>query len=220
MVSRLSNEQQKNEEEEVKKDEILESPLFIPMPALETQLRATALYGEIDEERSKDCIGSLMHLFESGKEYLENDENPDEVIESYSPMELLISTEGGHVHEMFSIYDVLRQIRSKCTVQTTGLGKVMSAGVLLLAAGTKGERKVGKHCRLMLHPISGGNFGDIREMERNIKEIRWLEKVYSEALFEETNMSKKKITSILKKDRDTFFDAQQAVEWGIADHVI
>lgn len=219
MVLKLSSEQQKNEEES-EEGTTEELPLFIPMPALETQIRTAALYGEIDEERAKDFIGSLIHLKESGKEYLENDENPDEIIESYVPMELLISTEGGHVHEMFSIYDVLRQIREDCTIKTVGLGKVMSAGVLLLASGTKGQRKVGKHCRLMLHPISGGNFGDIREMERNIKEIRWLEKVYTEALFEETNMTKKKITSILKKDRDTFFDAKQAVEWGIADEII
>jgi ATP-dependent protease ClpP protease subunit len=52
-------------------------------------------------------------------------------------MEFVLSTHGGSAEEMFAIYDVMRNVKKDCDIITSGLGKVMSAGVLLLAAGPR-----------------------------------------------------------------------------------
>ena len=70
-----------------------------------------------------------------------------------------ISTYGGSADDMFGLYDIMRQVKDTSEIHTVGVGKVMSAGVLLLAAGTNGKRKIGKRCRVMIHSVIGGNQG-------------------------------------------------------------
>ena len=65
------------------------------------------------------------------------------------PIDFIVSTEGGSVTDMFAVYDCMRDVRKGlCEINTFGVGKVMSAGILLLAGGTKGKRRIGRHCRL------------------------------------------------------------------------
>ena len=51
----------------------------------------------------------------------------------------------------------------------------MSEKVLLLAAGTKGQRKIGKHCRVMRHSVRGGHVGTIHSLENEMDETRWIQ---------------------------------------------
>ena len=63
------------------------------------------------------------------------------------PVEFYINTYGGSADDMFGMYDIMRNIRDTTEIHTCGIGKVMSAGVLLLASGTKGKRKGSKTAR-------------------------------------------------------------------------
>ena len=72
---------------------------------------------------------------------------------------------------MFSVYDMMRMIRDEIPICTFGRGKVMSAGVLLLAAGSKGERRIGKNCRVMIHGVISGQDGHIADVENEFSEI-------------------------------------------------
>jgi ATP-dependent protease ClpP protease subunit len=114
----------------------------------------------------------------------------------------------------------MNSIKKTCGIHTIGLGKVMSAGILILANGTGGKRKVGKNTRLMLHSISGGDFGSIRQLENNIKEVKWYQDNYIKALVECSNMSSRQLKAIFRKKSDTYFDAEQAIKWGIADEIV
>lgn len=209
-----SQEQQKSDEDVI----------IIPPPGDDHKSRTTGLYGTVDEEKCRDIISSLYYLKETGashKIYPAEDGSEERMVESvYQPIEFILSTEGGSVQDMFSVYDVIRDIRETYEIGMFGMGKVMSAGVLLLASGTKGQRKVGRNCRLMLHAISGGQFGSLKELEVDIKEVKWYQARYIEALAKETNMSERKIRSLFRKKTDTYFDAQQAVDWGIADEIV
>ena len=69
---------------------------------------------------------------------------------------------------MFSLYDVMRQIRQTMPIHTIGLGKVMSAGTLLLASGTKGERRIGRFCRVMIHGVISGQHGHLADIENEL----------------------------------------------------
>ena len=96
----------------------------------------------------------------------------------------------------------------------------MSAGVLLLANGTKGERKVGKNCRVMLHNVMAGFPGSLVNVENEIKEVNWIQERYIDCLEMQTNLTKKKIKKMLNKQLDIYISAEQAIEYGIADVII
>ena len=77
----------------------------------------------------------------------------------------------------------------------------MSAGVLLLASGTPGHRKIGKHCRVMIHSCNGGNIGDIHNLKNEIEAINNLQDVYINALVNETNLTKRQLKKIIREER-------------------
>jgi len=206
-------------EEENKNDLIIFPELF----ASESKSRLLGLYGEVNEEKCKAAIVGLYYFRDSGlmEEEIDSEEDEETVIKtSYLPIDFVVSTEGGSVTDMFALYDCMREVRKDCEIISFGVGKVMSAGVLLLAGGTKGKRKIGRNCRLMLHAISGGHFGSLKELETDIKEVKWYQTQYAKALAEETNLTEKKIRAIFRKKTDTYFNAAQAVEWGIADEIV
>ena len=143
----------------------------------EPRVRMISLFGEVEEERASELCFSMVALKEMGRrEALEDPEDIDsDIVTTFDPFTFNISTYGGSAVEMFAIYDTMRMVRQDCEIHTFGLGKVMSAGVLLLAAGTKGKRKIGKNCRVMLHSVIGGSHGSIHNLENEMEEIRFLQ---------------------------------------------
>ena len=121
---------------------------------------------------------------------------------------------------MFALYDIMRVTREKCDIETYGIGKVMSAGVLLLAAGTKGKRKIGKNCRVMIHSVVAGSSGSFHSLETEMSEIRHTQVAYIKALSEETNMTYNHLKKMIDKKVNVYLSAEQAVELGIADIIV
>ena len=200
-------------------DSVLEEiPINIIMPPAEPSkeiVRTIGLYGHINEEKGSEVAYSLFMMAESGKF---QDEETGEI--DYEPLKFVICTPGGTSSDMFAIYDAVRIVKEKCDVETLGLGEVMSGGVLLLAAGTKGKRQVGENCRFMLHSISAGSQGTMHNLENEMDEFRWIQNQYIKALSKETKMSKKEIKELLNRKIDVYFDAKQAIKYGIADEII
>jgi ATP-dependent Clp protease protease subunit len=174
-------------------------------------VRNIALYGDLTEDSASDIVQSFMYLKELSSRMPE---------EECQPIEFLISSHGGAAAEMFAIYDTMRMVRESCDISTVGMGKVMSAGVVLLAAGTKGKRKIGSNCRVMIHSVNGGYHGNLSNMENEIAEVRWVQDRYVESLSAETEMSKREIRKYLKKHVDVYLSAEEAVELGIADIIV
>ena len=215
-------------EEEVSQEELDDlssqiEALFMTAPEeKKEELRIIGLIGEVSEERTTEVISSMLQLKQSGsKEVLEDPEKEDSpLVKVYDPFELWISTYGGSAMDMFAIYDVMRLMRDECDITTFGIGKVMSAGVLLLAAGTKGKRKIGANCRVMLHSVIGGSQGPIHSLENEMDEIRWIQDQHVKCLVEETNMSSKHLKKLLGRKVNVYLNAEEAVELGIADEVV
>mgnify|MGYP003118419726 FL=1 len=181
--------------------------------------RLMGLCGDLDEEKAGELMYGMIALYESGATYKlsdPKDENSD-ILVNYAPFEFVISTLGGNAQEMFGLHDLMRVIREDCDIHTVGLGKVFSAGTLLLASGTKGKRRIGKNCRVMIHAVLGGNHGSIHNLENEMDEIRWVQDRYIEAMVQETDMSKTHLKKILNRKVNAYFTAEEAVELGIAD---
>ena len=213
-----TNTVEQNEEEPQIPPFVLVHPAQEEKP--EINLRKIGLIGDVTEEKSSDIIYGLYALKEMGKKEVPASSKRGKPKIAYEPLDFIISTNGGSASDMFAIYDVMREIRKECVIATHGLGKVMSAGVLLLAAGTKGERKIGKHCRVMIHSVIAGNSGPMFNLENEMKEVRETQRRYIEALKAETKMSVAQINKFFEKHVDIYLSAEEAVKLGIADIVV
>ena len=197
----------------------------IQPPALpqEPELRTINLYGDISEKKGADVVAALLYLESSSHAMgLENPQDPEsnQVIIARS-IAMMISTHGGTASDMFSILDVMDMVKERtCDIETIGIGKVMSAGVPILAAGTKGKRKVGRNCRIMLHNVMAGSHGTIFSMENELEEIKWVQERYIETLASYTKLTPSKIKKLLKAQRDVYISAEEAIKMGIADEII
>tara|TARA_R110000824_G_scaffold216308_3_gene402967 strand:- start:1172 stop:1831 length:660 start_codon:yes stop_codon:yes gene_type:complete len=183
--------------------------------------RLIALFGDIDEPKAGQLCYNL-HILSSEVSLVPED--PEDLskglVASVDPIELMICSPGGNASEMFAIYDNMRLVREKCDIETFGVGKVMSAGVLLLAAGTKGKRRIGKNCRVMIHSVIGGVHGGFHSVENEMDEIRWVQSQYIKMLAAETDMSQAQLKKMLQRKVNVYLSAEEAVEKGIADIVV
>ena len=186
------------------------------------EIRTIGLYGTIKEEVCAEIVYSLIILDKTGKKVtpppLDDPKGKEEI--EYKPIEMIISSYGGSAADMFSVYNTMRDVRERCDIETQGLGKIMSAAVLLLAAGTKGKRKIGRHCRVMIHGVISGQHGHISDLENEMEEAKWTQKQYVKALAKETNMSEKYIKKLIDKKVNIYLDAEEAVDLGIADIIV
>ena len=180
----------------------------------EASLRLVSLYGSIEEETIGELCVDLLALREMIT-FSQSRENVDKTIE------FIVSTYGGEASEAFALYDIMRVVRKDCDIATFGLGKVMSGGVLILAAGTKGKRKIGKNCRLMVHSVVGTSHGSLYSLENEMEEVRWIQDRFINALAKESNMTVKYIKEdLFGKKMNVYLSAEEAVELGIADEII
>ena len=174
------------------------------------EARSIMFVGEVTEERAADLISALLVLSQT--------KAPD--AERAEPIKLYVSTYGGSADEMFGIYDVVNYCKKFCDIETIGLGKVMSAGTLMLASGTKGKRKLGKHCRVMIHAVNGGQVGDIHNLQNELEQTVSLQDSYIQALSHETNMTKRQIQTLINRKVNVYLTAEEAIEKGLADEIL
>jgi ATP-dependent Clp protease, protease subunit len=227
MIDRVSatpkkKKKQKKQSPEEEKQVVIVNNIQIPS-AQEPELRTINLYGDISERKGADVIAALLYL-ENSSHTVGNkdptDPESEQVIISRS-IALMVSTHGGTASDMFSILDVMDMVKERtCDIETFGIGKVMSAGVPILAAGTKGKRKVGRNCRIMLHNVMAGSHGTIFSMENELEEIKWIQERYIETLSSYTKLTPSKIKKLLKTQKDVYISAEEAIKMGIADEII
>jgi len=186
------------------------------------ELRLIGLYGEVEELKVAQIIGTLIDMADTAIQEVPKDpSNPDsEMEEVIKPIEFLISTPGGNADDMFALYDIMRVVREKCDIVTYGLGKVMSAGVLLLASGSKGKRKIGKNCRVMIHSVVAGSSGSFHNLQNEMSEIKYMQTAYINALSAETNMTVSQLKKMIGKKVNVYLSAEEAVKLGIADIIV
>ena len=199
--------------EEEKKGTLDKIVLLDPseIPGAEPEMRLIGLFCEVIDEKVAELAQALLYLNESNRGL------PDD---KKKPVEFYISTYGGNADDMFALYDIMRQVEVETEINTIGMGKVMSAGVLLLAAGTKGKRRIGKNCRVMIHSVVAGSHGNLHNLLNEMEAVEHLQKTYINCLVKETNMTKKDIKNMLERKVNVYLSAEEAVELGIADIIV
>ena len=171
--------------------------------------RSVMFVGEVTEDKAAELISAMLVLAQTKEE---DQKRADDI-------KLYINTYGGSADEMFAIYDAMNWCKQFCDIQTIGLGKVMSAGTLLLAAGTDGKRYISPHCRVMIHSVNGGHVGELHNLQNEMEQMAVLQDSYIQALSSETKMTKKQIQSLINKKINVYLDGDETIEKGLADEV-
>ncbi len=176
------------------------------------------LYGDVTEEKAADIVAALLLLGDKKRVDKAKSRLPEG--KDVENIKFYLSTYGGSADDMMSIYDMMRLTKENRDIETIGMGKIMSAGTLLLAAGTRGKRKIMRNCRVMIHAVSAGNVGAIHNLVNEMEEIQNIQEMYIAALCEQTLLTKRQLKKMLDQKVNVYLTAEEAVEYGLADEVI
>jgi ATP-dependent Clp protease protease subunit len=155
----------------------------------------------IDDQIANLVVAQLLHLESS---------DPDKDISIY------INSPGGSIYAGLAIYDTMQFIKPQ--VATMCIGIAMSMGSLLLMAGAPGKRYALPNSRILIHQPSAGFEGQSTDIEIHAREILAIRKRTDEIYAKHTGQSIEQVHKDMERDR--FFKAHEAVEYGLIDKVI
>ncbi|MCF6391114.1 ATP-dependent Clp protease proteolytic subunit [Mycobacterium sp. MBM] len=129
---------------------------------------------------------------------------------------LYINSPGGSVTAGMAIYDTM--VLAPCDVATYAMGLAASMGQFLLAAGTKGKRYALPHARIMMHQPSAGIGGSAADIAIQAEQFALTKKEMNRLNAEFTGQTLERVEA--DADRDRWFTAPEALEYGFVDHII
>ncbi len=155
----------------------------------------------IDDQVANLVVAQLLHL---------ESEDPDKDISIY------INSPGGSVYSGLAIYDTMRFV--KPDIATMCVGIAMSMGSLLLAGGAHGKRAALPNSRILIHQPSAGFEGQSTDIEIHAREILTVRDRLDQIYAENTGKAHEQVREDMERDR--FFTAAQAQEYGLIDRVL
>jgi ATP-dependent Clp protease protease subunit len=155
----------------------------------------------VDDQVANLVVAQLLHL--------ESEDDQKDI-------SLYINSPGGVVYAGLAIYDTMQFV--KPDVQTICFGVAMSMGSLLLAGGAPGKRMALPNSRILIHQPSGGFQGQASDIEIHARETLELRRHVDEIYSRHTGQSVERVHDDM--DRDRYFTAEQAREYGLVDRVI
>lgn len=162
--------------------------------------RTVLLTGAIDHDLAAGVVGRLLALAAEGDE----------------PIDLIVSSPGGHVESGDSIHDTIRFIRPR--VRVIGTGWVASAAAFVFIAAPREDRFCLPNTRFLLHQPSGGVQGPASDMEIGAREILRMRDRVNRAFARATGQT----LEVIERDtrRDFWMAADQAVEYGLVGRIV
>jgi len=129
---------------------------------------------------------------------------------------LYINSPGGSVSAGMAIYDTMQFVKND--VATVAMGLAASMGQFLLCAGAQGKRYSLPHARIMMHQPSGGIGGTASDIKIQAEQMLYTKTKMAELIAEHTGQTQETIKN--DSDRDRWFTAEEAKEYGFVDHVV
>ena len=156
---------------------------------------------QVDDASADDIMAQLLVL---------ESQDPDGLITMY------INSPGGSFTALTAIYDTMQYVQPDVATVATGLAASM--GQHLLSAGAKGKRYLTPHARVLMHQPSGGAGGSATDIRINADLIIKMKQELAEITAANTGHTVEEI--IADSDRDHWFSAQEALEYGFVDHIV
>ena len=158
--------------------------------------------GSVVEDQMANAICAQMLLLAA--------EDPDKDIFLY------INSPGGSVSAGMAIYDTMQFVKND--VATVAMGLAASMGQFLLCAGAEGKRYATPHARIMMHQPSGGIGGTASDIKIQAEQMLYTKKKMAELIAQHTGQDLETIAA--DSDRDRWFTADEAKDYGFVDHVV
>jgi ATP-dependent Clp protease protease subunit len=165
--------------------------------------RKIFLWGAVTDESAKDITEKLLYL---------------ETVSPGKDITFYINTPGGSITAGMAVYDTMQLVSSPITVVVTGMAASM--GSILLSGARKGRRFVYPHARVLIHQplITGRMIGPAADINIQAREMEKLREELNQIL---ANASGQPLEKIMKDtDRDFYLNAQESIEYGLADRVV
>jgi ATP-dependent Clp protease, protease subunit len=141
-------------------------------------------------------------------------------LESMDPdrdITMYINSPGGSVTSMMAIYDTMQFVQPQ--IQTVCIGQAASAAAVLLAAGTQDKRMALPNARILLHqPATEGGYGQSSDLEIQAREILRMRSSMERIIAKHSGRSEEQVRRDV--ERDKFFSAEEAKEYGLVDDVL
>jgi len=164
--------------------------------------RIVFLGSQVDQESANRICAELLLL---------------EADDPKKDISLYINSPGGSVTDGLAIYDTMQYV--SCDIRTICIGMAASMGQFLLCAGAPGKRFALPHSRILMHqPHAGGMQGQASDIAIQAEQIVYMKKMLAERIAFHTGQPLEKIEA--DSDRDRWFTAHEALEYGFIDAVI
>jgi len=163
--------------------------------------RVLFLGGEINHISASRIIMQMLYL---------------QSVKKDSDINLYINSPGGVVDDTLAIYDIMRFLT--CDVATYCIGRAESGGAVIFMAGKKGKRFILPNAKVMIHQPFGGVYGQAADIEIQAEEILKTKDTLIRVMAKCTGQTFERVRE--DSERDRFFEAKEAVAYGICDEVI
>jgi ATP-dependent Clp protease protease subunit len=163
--------------------------------------RIVFVSGAIDDDLANIIIAQLL--------FLEKESESEDI-------QMFVNTPGGHISSGLAIIDTMKYI--KCDISTIAVGQAASMGSVILALGTKGKRFSLPNSKILIHQPLGGVQGQASDIAIEAEEILKMKASLNKMLAKATGQ---KVSQVEKDvDRDKYFTAKEAKEYGLIDKVV
>ena len=162
--------------------------------------RVVMLGSDVNDDIANQVCAQLL--------YLEGDDDKKDIW-------LYVNSPGGSVTAGMAIYDTMQFI--SCDVATICMGLAASMGQFLLCAGAPGKRFALPHARIMMHQPSGGVRGQASDIAIQAEQLIYIKRLMAERIAHHTGQTVEQVQE--DSERDRWFTAEQAKDYGIIDHV-
>jgi ATP-dependent Clp protease protease subunit len=180
-----------------------EAPVFVGDQLFQRMLRHRIIFlgQQVDDEIANRICAELVLLAAEDRQ---------------RDISIYINSPGGSVYAGLAIYDVMQYVPND--IATYAMGMAASMGQFLLSAGTPGKRYALPHASVLMHQPSGGIGGTASDIRIQAEQMLYIKRTLAERTAFHTGQTVEQIEK--DADRDRWFTAEQAKEYGFVDHVI
>ena len=191
----------------------------------DAKLHNIYLKGDVDEDMWNALVDKINEIKSADKEIDEMNIGTLSLfgIEAQAlrpSINIYLSTFGGYIYDMLSIYDELVSLQKEYIVNIYCVGKIMSAGTIIMLAVDTEHRFSYPNTTFMYHTLSGWTDGKIKDIEENVEEKKRLHKLMWNIYKEKTEIPTDKLDEIYKCKKDWYITANQALKYKIIGKIL
>ena len=191
----------------------------------DSKLHNVYLTGEVDETMWSTFVDKINEIKSADKEIDETNVGTLSLFgltcqAIHPPINIYLNTYGGCIHDMLAIYDEIKALTQEYEVFIYCVGKIMSAGTVIMLAVDLQHRVSYPNTTFMYHTLAGYDIGKMKDLEENVEESKRLHKIMWNIYKENTAIPDDKLDDIYKCKKDWYITAEQAKKYKIISKIL